>query len=633
MHAKVLAIIGLGPRGLNVLERLIAFARHDPTLRLHIHLFDPRTPGTGVHDVDQPDHLILNTVACQVTQFSDPSVRDAGPVLAGPSFSEWMGENHQPAGPSSYCSRASFGRYLNWVFGYLTRLAPAHVRITHHRTAVSELLPTRTHRWRVVAGGAAPVDIDFVFLTLGHARRAPSAGDRSLSRQVDSARAVNPNLRLVDDPYPIRRSLAGLGPGHTVAVEGAGLTACDVLSELTIGRGGTFDRRGDRLVYTRSGAEPKVLLYSRSGLPLTARGVNEKGAYGQYPGWFLTPARVADLRQRAPGGKLDFRRDVLPLLTRDMSNAYYYARVKNRRGLIPAMLFANEFAAAPDDDARERLVADQVGPDDRFSWDRLADPIPADALRDRDAFRGWLAGFLEDDVRQARLGNVSSPVKAACDVLRDLRDTVRGVVDFGGLDEESHRWFLSAFVPVMNRLAVGPPMSRVEELMALIDAGVVRFDFGPGADSALDAGRGRFMVTSRAFGHTAEADVLVRARVAMPSPAEDRSPLMAQLLRDGVARPFMNGGFPAGGVEVDRHLNLVARDGRPHPTAWALGPLTEGCKFYTFVVPRPGVNSTALADAGRAVGRMVGRIRREAQAHTPTPCPVESGRCEPITGP
>ena len=42
--------------------------------------------------------------------------------------------------------------------------------------------------------------------------------------------------------------------------------------------------------------------------------------------------------------------------------------------------------------------------------------------------------------------------------------------------------------------------------------------------------------------------------------------------------------------------------------AWALGIPTEGVKFYTFVVPRSGVNSTAIVDADRAVSKMLSLV-------------------------
>jgi hypothetical protein len=103
-------------------------------------------------------------------------------------------------------------------------------------------------------------------------------------------------------------------------------------------------------------------------------------------------------------------------------------------------------------------------------------------------------------------------------------------------------------------------------------------------------------------------DVLVRARISMHSPAEDASPLLRGLLDDGHARLFHNGGFHPGGIEIDRNFNWINASGMPVENAWALGIPTEGIKFCTFVIPRPGVNSTALVDAGRAVGRLLDSI-------------------------
>lgn len=631
MSTSRIGIIGLGPRGLNVLERIIAYSQHTVTCSLEVTVFDPRLPGTGVHDVTQPHHLLLNTVACQVTQFSDDSLRDAGPILNGPSFFEWMSEQGKIEAPSghaladkpidsnAYYPRAVFGHYLNWVFAYLVTIAPKHVRIHHYRTSVDRMTRAGGHRWRLAAGGGALVlDVDFVFLTTGHSRKTVSADESILASQVEFARAVNPKLSLVLDPYPVKRSLASISAAHTVAVEGAGLTAFDVISEMTIGRGGRFQHDGSCYVYKPSGNEPTILLLSRSGLPLTARGVNEKGANGQYKARFLTVDRVTQLRRESCNGKLDFQREVLPLLLLDMSYAYYFALVKSRSGLIRAMQFSNEFASAPDEKAREALICACIAPEERFSWERMTNPIPAEALRDRQGFGRWLLGHMKEDVRQAGLGNMSSPVKAACDVLRDLRDTLRMVVDFGGLEEASHRWFIGSFVPVMNRLAVGPPKTRIQELIALIEAGIMRCDFGPLASWSLDAERGQFLVTSQSFNQDmTAADVLIRARIAMPRPGEDQAPLMKHLFHSGLVRPFLNGGFQPGGIEVDRNLNVVTRDGLTQPTFWSLGTPTEGCKFYTFVVPRPGVNSTALVDAGRAVGLMMDRIRSEAPTNQP----------------
>ena len=83
---------------------------------------------------------------------------------------------------------------------------------------------------------------------------------------------------------------------------------------------------------------------------------------------------------------------------------------------------------------------------------------------------------------------------------------------------------------------------------------------------------------------------------------------MRSLLAAGHVRLFFNGGFHPGGIEINREFNWVAEHGEVVSTAWALGIPTEGAKFYTFVVPRPGVNSTAVVDAGRAVAKMLSMV-------------------------
>jgi hypothetical protein len=209
---------------------------------------------------------------------------------------------------------------------------------------------------------------------------------------------------------------------------------------------------------------------------------------------------------------------------------------------------------------------------------------------------------------------------------------IRSAIDFAGLTEQSHRWVLSEFLPIMNRLAVGPPKERVSQLLALMDAGVVRADFGPGARGIYDEEAGSFVVHSHWSGESEQANVLVRARASLPGPLEDKSPLMRKMVKRGIVKPFMNGSFHPGGITVDRNMNVVGAEGTALDSLWALGTLVEGCKFYTFVLPRPGANSTTMVDAGRAVGRMMDTIaqrnRRRQELQGPD-APAQAGAAEP----
>ncbi len=166
MRIARVAIVGMGPRGLTVLERLVANQRAQKLRTIHIYIFDPNPPGIGCHDPDQAGHLLVNTVAGQITQFSDPTVVNAGPVLEGPSFHEWLTAEELrkgtgiPAHPDGYYSRAAFGRYLHWCYHYLVALAPAEHPITFFRDEVLSL--DRVDESWVLRTGTGTVWTDFV---------------------------------------------------------------------------------------------------------------------------------------------------------------------------------------------------------------------------------------------------------------------------------------------------------------------------------------------------------------------------------------------------------------------------------------------------------------------------------------
>lgn len=603
MKTVKIGVIGLGPRGLTVLERIVAHERAQKSANIELYLFDPSEPGAGCHDPEQADYLLVNTVAAQITLFSDPSVKNSGPILEGPCFYQWL-QNQKRLGqlddeypnlalsPDTYYSRSLFGRYLQWVYHYLCELAPRHLKIYLIRSAVlcaervidgDWMLQTEDTKHRV----------NFLFLTTGHTKpKIVRAG----------------NTTIVGDPYPIHKTLSFIGSHMTVGIEGMGLSYFDVLADLTVGRGGKFIASGTTggLEYVASGNEPRIIAFSRSGLPLSTRAINQKGVSIQYKPRFLHVAAMRKLRGKR---KLDFHADVFPLLLADMQYAYYEAYLRAGKNPITTLLFCNQFACANAEE-RQALISANIPAEDRFSWESMVAPVPKAALSTHATFKEWLLDYLRRDLHEARKGNLDSPLKAASDVLRDLRDNLRAAIDFGGLTEESHRWLYSEFLPIMNRMAVGPPASRIDEMIALIQAGVLEADWGPGAfcDRHESANGMRRFSSSIWPEKTADLHVLVQARVPMHSPQDDASPLLQGLLQAGHVRLFRNGDFHPGGIEINRDFNWVSKEGPVIVNAWALGIPTEGVKFYTFVVPRPGVGSTAVVDAGCAVGKMLSLV-------------------------
>ena len=73
----------------------------------------------------------------------------------------------------------------------------------------------------------------------------------------------------------------------------------------------------------------------------------------------------------------------------------------------------------------------------------------------------------------------ASPVKSAAEVFRIFRDPMRSVVEQGGLSLDSYLDFNADIRSRIHRLVAGPPALRSRQLLALMDAGIVRMPYGP----------------------------------------------------------------------------------------------------------------------------------------------------------
>ncbi|MDX3451640.1 FAD/NAD(P)-binding protein [Streptomyces sp. ME02-8801-2C] len=625
-----LCLVGAGPRGLSVLERLCANERSAPAHRaVTVHVVDPYSPGAGrVWRTGQSRVLLMNTVASQVTVFTDASVEMDGPVEPGPSLYAWartLGDGPGEAalydeavlaearrlGPDDYPSRAFYGRYLEDVFVRLVSGAPPHVRVRVHRARAVALRerPEDGAQQVVLSDGEILDGLDAVVLSQGHVPTDVSSAQRQLSR-----RARAHGLLHVLPANPADLDLSDVRSGETVLLRGLGLNFFDHMALLTVGRGGRFDRVGERLVYRPSGREPRIVAGSRRGIPYHARGANEKGAHGRHEPRLLTEKVVAALRERAVDGeRVYFGTDLWPLIAREVESVYYAALLTARGREAEREEFVERFVALPEGPVHtgELLDTYRIAHDERWDWDRIFRPHGDGEFADRAEFRRWMLEHLRQDVREARAGNVSGPLKAALDVLRDLRNEVRLALDHGGLDGNSYRDEVEGWYTPLNAfLSIGPPFSRIEELIALLEAGVLDL-IGPGLRVRVDGTAGAFVAESDAVGGApVRARVLVEARLPEPDLRRTSDPLLRAMLSTGQCRPFRIPGacgtsYETGGLEVtERPYHLVDAYGRGHPRRFAYGVPTEAVHWVTAAGIRPGVNSVTLGDSD-AIARAV----------------------------
>lgn len=575
--ARAVAIVGGGPRGVSVLERLLVHAASAP---LTIDLYDRDEPGSGrVWNPRQSPHLLMNTPSGEVTIFSGPP--DGGPARAGagPSLAEWSTATGRPE-YAGYETRRQYGHYLHFAVRAMLDNAHANTRVRLITDTVLEV-HSGTDNFTVRTPDGS-TDYDAVVLATGHP--GDSAADLPLDR---------------------------IGADATVAAIGMGLGFHDVVALLTQARGGRFaESATGELEYIASGAEPRIVGLSRSGLPILARGRNEKSPSFSFTPRLCTVARMRDLRK---SGQLDFYRDVHPWVMAEVAATYCRTRIAARSASAAAS-FLDEVGLLTDGLDPHAAVLDlgrAHGVDtDLPALESMARPFTGRRFASGLEWSTAVSDLLRADLREAQQGNVSNPVKAALDTLRDLRPSIRAAVNAGGLTPVSHeRDFLGRFAPVYSMLAAGPPARRNLELLALLRAGVLRIA-GPGARLTDDGSK----VVSPAVPGSIPVDTVIDTRITQFRLDAGTNHLDRQLLADGLVRRYRHAGatgaVDTGACETSLDTGeAIGRDGSPVAGLFVIGIPTERHRWFTQIGNgRPGVTSEFSADADRIARNCLQRM-------------------------
>jgi uncharacterized NAD(P)/FAD-binding protein YdhS len=553
-----LVVVGAGPRGTGLLERIAANA---PELYagsgLDIHLVDPYPPSGGrIWRAAQSPLLWMNSHAEDVTMFTDDTVDLAGPVREGPTLHQWA---HLPG--RTFADRRLQGSYLRWVYEEAVAALPAGITVHHHPRRALRVSGPRTGRQQVwLEGRPRPLLADLVVLALGHLDAEPDAEQAALAAYARAHGLVH-----LPPDFTADSDLTALEAGEAVLVRGFGLAFVDLMVLLTEGRGGRYD--GD--TYVPSGREPVLYVGSRRGVPYHSKiGYDLTGDRPPLPRFF-GPAETDALLAR-PGG-FDFRRDVWPLVDKELGFAHYHRlfTAHPERTAMAWAEFERRYADA-DAPARAALVAAAVpDPADRLDLAALDRPLDGVRHASPEALQQALRGHIEADLTR-RHDPAHSPDLA---VFLGLLSVYGQLVRLGDIGPWWHGFF--------SFLASGPPGPRLRQMLALSRAGLLHF---VGADMTVTAADGVFRAASPTVpGFSVQARALVEARLPAPTVRRARDPLLRELHAEGAAET------PDGLLRVDpADGRVLDRAGRPHPRRFALGPFTDGRTPGAFTRPRTG---------------------------------------------
>jgi hypothetical protein len=590
------AIVGLGSWGLCVLERTVNRARHTDTL-IRVHVIEPGQLGGGVYAAKQPDYLVLNNPCGQLSLYASPDVEDR-PYALG--LYEWatkegyrwighecaVGAQGVPIESTDYLPRRLMGEYLAWFYEVLLEDLPDNLEVVRHYASVTDVTPELGGREQVHLDNGIAISVEHVVLTSGHTFNDEPVTDESAVRYLR--------------PYPVEHFDEVAPPGSPIAIAGMGLVGFDLMAALTVGRGGVFKSIGDRLRYVSSGDEPNIYLYSRSGVPYCAKSAHGVDPTGEYQPIVCTPAVFKGLTHPTSSPlrrRVDFRNDILPLLYAEMQCRFYihsaYLRDREPRAALVRQMLEQGWQQRTFEHVIDRLEPD-FGRFEPVNYLFADAEIKFDTSED---YQNHVCAMVESDLRQA-LAPEGSPVKAALEVTRILRDQLREVIEFGGLSLTSYIDFQSNIRGRINRIEAGPPLLRSQQLLALVDAGVLQIPFGPHPDARKQTD-GSIVIASTQLAEPFEASVMgvIRGHLDLPSLARSGSPLLSRLYAKGRLTQLSYGEKTVGSVSITENFHPYDSEGRVQKTISLLGVLTEGVRYFTHYLPSPRSRLRAVLDA------------------------------------
>ncbi|UQS86286.1 FAD/NAD(P)-binding protein [Nicoliella spurrieriana] len=581
-------IIGAGPRGLITLSHLIRNFKQTDLKTLSIDLFDPFLPGGQVWRVDQSNHLIMNTIA---TDLSLSAANDSN----GLNLYQWaqvaaipfIKTHHYPAAliplverlaPNSYTPRVLLGVYAQWFYQQLIDHLPNGVTVNYHQTSVTNVIQTG-HQWQL-STHCTTITVDNVVLSINANVNQLTTTEQSLADY-----AAQNNLSYQAPAYPGDVDESHIQPHQRVIIRGLGLSFFDEVIKMTEDRGGKFipDANG-KLTYQASGNEPQIFAGSRRGVPYYPKAIELDNGY-QFTPHFLTPERIASNRQNGKLAVAKFQQ----LFRHEIELVYYQLVLKQRYPQTSIDQFTAQFVNDPDG----AVQAGPFQPNDLLRWELLLNPVAGTPITTTADYQHTILNWMYAVAVDADAGIGNGPLGSALSIYKDVRTTIRDLIanaDF--TDSDYLTQFLTSFKPNSQFLSNGAPVLRFHQLIALMDAGIVTI-LGPQMN--VIGANHKFIAMSKYYPkEPVSADALIEARIPRLNFATTQSEIIRGLIDNHIVQPATfsdaNGNpIPLNAIKIDPDTDqVITDDGSVGSGLYVFSTLTEGVHWLTTVFPMVG---------------------------------------------
>lgn len=504
------AIVGFGPRGLYSLECLVEEAVATARLSdIKIVICDGNSDlGTGLAwRLDQTDSNWINISdrALQNLEGRKAINSESVSIPAFKSYIAWLKEYdpaYQPnSNRDSFPPRKIMGNYLNARAKSIVEPLLKSGILQLIDQAVTNVLWTQK-RFKLCLKNNAKIECDICLLTIGH---TPTELRDEAKENIRHAK--NCSLLYINDPYK-EEVISKNYKNKNVAIIGLGLSMLDIMRMLTVGQGGKFlAKENNTMQFIASDKVPdKIIPYSFDGLPCMPKPVGEKVDALFEPSEAQITSFKTELREKINSLKDNFTPKHLIQVFSNYAEKIYLENIDAECNLSLSSLIANYIL---DEDDNHAVFLDTSLPFEEYV-NRSIKMALGEIKPSLDFFLGQ--------------------------VWRHFQPAMYRVFAFPDISAESVKEII-AIDERLKRYSYGPPVSSMQQMVALIDCGIISTHFlNDPTIEQIESGW-QFKLE----GNESCAEVLINSVMDNPELSKIDSPLLKSLKEQNLVKEVTDG--------------------------------------------------------------------------------------------
>ena len=507
---KTLAIVGIGPRGLYALEQLI-LNLSKTNKQISITAFEQcDQPGSGqVWDTNQSLSNWTNITERALTAINGRPeiIYENITCQAFPSYSEWSNYSQNNYDPDTFPPRRDIGKYLSERYNSLEidLLKTSYVRIKAQVNSIdlvddTVVLSTKDNDYK----------FDDVLITIGHQPTKLSSQLKNWHQNIDDKK----DMTLFDEPYPLIQFDQLRNPNdHVFGIRGFGLAMIDVMRELAVKYLGDFEIENSTtfasIFKPNESTTSTIVPFSLDGLPMAPKPLNQN-----IDDWFKpTQEELSYFKSEIKAkAKTDNQAHTLEFITKPISQIvsriYSSLNTKARQHNL-------------DSNHLETIVMIWLGKPE----------FKHDLIQDCDIDRYKLIQSYID------MATGLAPISldyCIGQVWRHCQPTLYASFSHAQLDNDIIKKAI-ALDEMSKRYSYGPPVQSMQQILALVNAGVLTLEFINNPNIAVkDDG----WHLSNKNGKSITISVMINSVLDAPKLLDVNSPIIKNLLNNKLVEPI-----------------------------------------------------------------------------------------------